>query len=272
MTRWSSHGARRQGYRHSSPTCRCLWIRPFDIVATEPVAQSRDGGIRTGSAVARRRGTGAANKLERRREAREQRQRVARHRRWRKRSLIGASVLAVVGGIAALIVVWIVSSMPSAEVAARRVRVDDEGRLHVRVGEPITYENVPPASGAPLPPLPRRTGFTKSRSRKACGCTIWSTAPSRCCIDARLIATEIVPQIEAIYENLPNGAFGEVKLIAMPYAGLAPKFMLVAWHWQEPMDIFEPEPGARVLPRLHRPRTRASPVVSAIRRALRHSQ
>ncbi len=190
--------------------------------------------------MARRRGTSAADKLERRREAREQRQRAARQRRWRRRLLIGAGVAIVVGGVAALIVVLVVSSMPSAEIAARRVRIDDEGRLHVPVGTPTEYEHVPPASG-PHYPITAPYGVYEEPVEEG----LWVhnlehgaiAVLYRCQIDC----DEIVPQMEAIYEDLPNAAFGEVKLIALPYAGLVPKFMLVAWHWQEAMDSFEPE-------------------------------
>ena len=112
VRRWSSVILRR---------CPVLWSRVSEVAAAASVAQSRTRGIKGGSAVARRGRTRAAEKLERRREAREQRQRAARQRRWRQRLLIGAGVTLVVGGVAALIVLLVVSSMPSAEVAARRV-------------------------------------------------------------------------------------------------------------------------------------------------------
>ena len=211
-----------------------------EVAATASVAQSRTRGIKGGSAVARRGGTRAADKLERRRDAREQRQRAARHRRWRKRLLIGAGVALVVGGVAALIVLLVVSSIPSAEIAARRVRIDDEGRLHVPVGTATEYENVPPASG-PHYPITAPYGVYEEPVEEG----LWVhnlehgaiAVLYRCQTDC----DEVVPQMEAIYEDLPNAAFGEVKLIAFPYAGLVPKFMLVAWHWQEPMDSFDPE-------------------------------
>ena len=190
--------------------------------------------------MARRRGTRAADKLERRREARQERQRIARRRRWLRRSLIGGGALLVVGGVAALIVLLIVSNMPSAEVAARRTRIDDEGRLHVPVETPIEYAHVPPASGTHYPITapygvyeePVEEGLWVHNLEHGAIALLY-----RCDADC----DEVVPQIEAIYEDLPNGAFGEVKLIALPYATLVPKFMLVAWHWQEPMDSFEPE-------------------------------
>ena len=190
--------------------------------------------------MARRRGTGAADKLERRREARQERQRIARRRRWLRRSLIGGGALLVVGGVAALIVLLIVSNMPSAEVAARRTRIDDEGRLHVPVGTPIEYAHVPPASGTHYPitapygvyERPVEEGLWVHNLEHGAIALLY-----RCDTDC----DEVVPQLEAIHEDLPNGAFGEVKLIALPYATLVPKFMLVAWHWQEPMDSFDPD-------------------------------
>ena len=149
-------------------------------------------------------------------------------------------MLLAVGGVAVLIAVFVISSMPSAEVAARRVRIDDEGRLHVPVGQPITYANVPPASGTHYPisapygvfEEPVEEGLWVHNLEHGAIALLY-----RCDTDC----DEVVPQIEEIYEELPNAAFGEVKLIAMPYPGLAPKFMLVAWHWQEPMDSFEPD-------------------------------
>ncbi|MCY3783797.1 MAG: DUF3105 domain-containing protein [Chloroflexi bacterium] len=190
--------------------------------------------------MARRRGTRAAVKLERRREARQERQRIARRRRWIRRSLISGGVLLVVGGVAALIVLLIVSNTPSAEVAARRVRIDDEGRLHVPVGTPIEYANVPPASGTHYPitapygvyERPVEEGLWVHNLEHGAIALLY-----RCDTDC----DEVVPELENIYADLPNAAFGEVKLIALPYAGLVPKYMLVAWHWQEPMDSFDPD-------------------------------
>lgn len=149
-------------------------------------------------------------------------------------------MLLAVGGVTALIVVLIVTSMPSAEVAARRIRVDDEGRLHVPVGTPIEYANVPPASGTHYPitapygvyERPVEEGLWVHNLEHGAIALLY-----RCDTDC----DEVVPPIEAIYDELPNAAFGEVKLIAMPYASLVPKYMLVAWHWQEPMDSFDPD-------------------------------
>ncbi|MCY3912462.1 MAG: DUF3105 domain-containing protein [Chloroflexi bacterium] len=190
--------------------------------------------------MARRRGTRAAVKLERRREARHERQRIARRRRWLRRSLIGGGVLLAVGGVAALIVLLIVSNTPSAEVAARRIRIDDEGRQHVPVGTPIEYASVPPASGTHYPitapygvyERPVEEGLWVHNLEHGAIALLY-----RCDTDC----DEVVSQLEAIHEDLPDGAFGEVKLIALPYAGLVPKYMLVAWHWQEPMDSFDPD-------------------------------
>ena len=211
-----------------------------EVAATASVAQSRTRRIKGGGLVARPRGTRAADKLERRREAREQRQRAARQRRWRKRLLVGAGVALVVGGVAALIVLLVVSSIPSAEIAARRVRIDDEGRLHVPVGTATEYENVPPASG-PHYPITAPYGVYEEPVEDGLWVHNLEHGAIALLYQCQTDCGEVVPQMEAIYEDLPIAAFGEVKLIAFPYAGLVPKFMLVAWHWQEPMDSFDPE-------------------------------
>ena len=184
--------------------------------------------------------TSGESKLERRREARERRQRVGRRARLRRRCLIGAGLLVAVGGIAVLIVVLTVANSADSGLAERRIRLSDEGRGHVAVGLPVTYQNNPPASGIHFPTtavygVHRNTiepGFWVHNLEHGAIVLLY-----RCDTDC----DDVVRLIEMVYTELPKGAFGEVKFVATPYGGLVPKYMLTAWRWQEPMDEFEPD-------------------------------
>ena len=134
---------------------------------------------------------------------------------------------------------------------------------HVPVGTPIQYANVPPASGTHFPitapygvyERPVEEGLWVHNLEHGAIALLY-----RCVTDC----DEVVPPIEAIYGDLPNAAFGEVKLIALPYASLVPKYMLVAWHWQEPMDSFDPDRVREFYPRLRGPRTRGCAVAPLV--------
>ena len=151
--------------------------------------------------------------------------------------MVGIGVV-VVGLIAALLAVLIVSDSSESPSGNIRLRLDDEGRGHVAAGSPITYENIPPASGPHyLVPAP----YGVYRDEAAEGAWVHSLEHGaivllyRCDVDCN----EVVPTMETIYRTLPVGAFGEVKFLATPYRGLVPKYMLVAWRWQEQMEYLD---------------------------------
>lgn len=190
--------------------------------------------------VAGRRKTSAESKLERRREARERRQQAGRRARWRRRCLIGSGLVVGAGIIPALIVVLMVANSTDSGLVEPRIRLSDEGRGHVTIGSPLTYQNNPPASGVHFPTtaaygVHRNTidpGFWVHNLEHGAIVLLY-----RCDTDCE----DVVPPIEIVYKELPVGAFGEIKFVATPYVGLVPKYMLTAWRWQEPLDEFEPD-------------------------------
>ncbi len=149
-------------------------------------------------------------------------------------------MIVVVGGIAALIVLLIVANSPNPDAVGSRIRLDDEGRGHLDIGAATTYQNNPPASG---PHFPSTAAYGVYRDVIEPGFWIHNLEHGAIVLLYRCDADcdDVVQPIETIYEELPDGAFGEVKLVATPYEGLVPKYMLVAWRWQEPLEDFDPE-------------------------------
>ena len=48
-----------------------------------------------------------------------------------------------------------------------------------------------------------------------------------------------VNQTRDLFDELPDGNFGEVKLVATPYERAPTEFTLLAWGWQEDLDEFD---------------------------------
>ncbi len=46
-------------------------------------------------------------------------------------------------------------------------------------------------------------------------------------------------EIRKLYRSLPDGLFGEVKLVATPYDRVTAAYTLLAWGWQEDLDEFD---------------------------------
>ena len=149
-------------------------------------------------------------------------------------------MIVIVGGIAALIVLLIVANSPDPDADASRIRLDDEGRGHVSLGSAISYQNNPPASG---PHFPSTSAYGVYRDTIQEGFWVHNLEHGAIVLLYRCDADcdQVVPPIEAMYAELPNGSFGEVKLVATPYAGLVSTYMLIAWRWQEPFDEFDPD-------------------------------
>ncbi len=175
-------------------------------------------------------------KIYRLRIARQARQHAAKKKRRTRITIslvIGTVVLAaVVLGIRAL------GQGPSAE-APDRIRIADEGRKHLSEGSNPTYSASPPASGAHYPVWSRYGVF-----REPVDPGYWVHNLEHGAIVLLYSCTEncdtVAAKIEEVYGSLPNGDFGEVKLVATPYAGeFEGTFMLIAWTWQESFEIFD---------------------------------
>ena len=178
----------------------------------------------------------AHEKLDRRRIARQARQRAARKKRRTRiivSLIIGTLVLtAIVLGIRAL------GQGPVAETADR-IRITDEGRKHVSEGSNPTYSTNPPASGDHYPVWSRYGVFREPVEpgywvhNLEHGAIVLLYSCSNNC-------DTVVAKIEEVYSSLPNGAFGEIKMVATPYVGeYKGRNMLIAWPWQEPFEIFD---------------------------------
>ena len=186
--------------------------------------------------MTQRQPSSADEKLDRRRLVRQARQHAAKKKRRTRiivSLIIGTVVLAaVVLGVRAL------GQGPRTE-APDRIRIADEGRKHVSEGSNPTYEANPPASGPHYPVWSRYGVF-----REPVDPGYWVHNLEHGAIVLLYSCSDncdtVVAEIEDVYESLPNGAFGEIKLVATPYAGeFKGTFMLIAWTRQEPFEIFD---------------------------------
>ena len=182
--------------------------------------------------------TRAEQKRDRRREARRQRQSSARHARVARAAIISTVSLLAIGGIAVGLFFGLRAldqGTPSA-----RIQLEDEGRQHIAVGTEPEHANIPPASGQHWPTTvaygihdePVTPGMWVHNLEHGATVLLY-----RCDADCE----QVREQIETVYAGLRDGAFDERKFVATPYEPLASKFMLVAWRWQEPFDVFDAE-------------------------------
>ena len=172
----------------------------------------------------------------RRRAARAERQRSARL--MRRLRLAGLAVLGT-GVVAALAVLVIALGRGPDTDAPQRNRIENEGRQHVPEGSVVEHEADPPASGDHYPVWSRYGVFDEPVNPG-----YWVHNLEHGAIVLLYTCTEDCEQVRAeinqVYASLPDGAFGEVKLLATPYEGdFGSRFMLIAWDWQEPFDEFD---------------------------------
>ncbi len=178
----------------------------------------------------------AQEKLDRRRGARRERQRSGR----RQRRVRLAAFALVAAAFVALVVVLIVvmTGANGGETVAGRVRMPAEGRDHVATGSDLGNRQLPPASGPHYGVTSRYGVF---RDPIPAGAWVHNLEHGavvllyRCDEDCEAVAD----QIDEVFQRLPDGRFGEVKLVATPFEPLESKFMLVAWRWQEAFDEFD---------------------------------
>lgn len=172
------------------------------------------------------------------------RQRAERKRRTLRRWMAIAVALAGALGLATWAVIAVVTrgSDEPPEVAAavsQRYRVDDEGREHTTQGAPITYKHYPPSSGSHYPQPSAYGVFTEPVPEGAWVHNLEHggiVVLFKCVADCEVKAGEIRP----IYDRLPKGAFGEVKLLAAPYDRGLTDYTLLGWGWQEDLEMLDP--------------------------------
>ena len=178
---------------------------------------------------------------------------MAARRRSRKkggaaRSLLpGWAVAALLfAGVIAVVVVLAFSLFgepePESEAArnavSERQQVPSEGAAHVDEGSPINYGHYPPSSG-PHYGRPSTYGVFDEPVPEGAwvhnlehgAVVLLFKCPEGC--ESR------IEQIEDLFDRLPNGAFGQVKLVAAPYDRAPTEFTLLAWGWQEDLDDFD---------------------------------
>jgi len=181
--------------------------------------------------------TAAEARRARRRAAREERQRAART--MRRLRMAGVTVLGA--GVAAALAVLVIALGRGPDTdAPQRIRVTNDGRQHVAEGSVVEHAADPPASGDHYPVWSRYGVFDEPVNPG-----YWVHNLEHGAIVLLYTCTDDCEQVRSdinrVYASLPDGAFGEVKLLATPYEGdFGSRFMLIAWNWQEPFDEFDP--------------------------------
>lgn len=118
--------------------------------------------------------------------------------------------------------------------------VPNEGAVHVQEGSPITYQHYPPASGTHYPRWARYgvyqntipEGYWVHNLEHGAIVVLY-----KCTDDCAAKAAEI----EQLYRQLPNGKYGEVKLVALPYDNMQTTYAVVAWDRIDEFDEWDPE-------------------------------
>jgi hypothetical protein len=120
--------------------------------------------------------------------------------------------------------------------------VTNEGAGHVNVGEPLTFAHTPPSSGKHYPSA-QPPGIYRQEVQEG----FWVHSLEHGYIVAAVKCTTdcdaIFGQLEAVYNDLPESQFGNVKFIATPYSkpatdGDAP-ITLLAWGYEQKMDTVD---------------------------------
>ena len=158
----------------------------------------------------------------------------------RRLRLAGLTVLGA--GVVAALAVFVIALGRGPEVdAPERIRIENEGRRHVAEADGATHQADPPASGDHYSVWSRYGVFEEPVDPG-----FWVHNLEHGAIVLLYRCTDDCAQVRAdigkVYASLPDGAFGEVKLLATTYEGdFGSRFMLIAWNWQEPFDEFDAE-------------------------------
>ncbi len=123
------------------------------------------------------------------------------------------------------------------------VAVADEGAGHVNDGEVLTFQHIPPSSGAHYPSAQPAGIYPQQEINEG----YWVHSLEHGYIVALVNCTDncgpVFDQLEDIYNNvLKDSAFGNVKFVATKYSkpftnGPAPLVMLVAWNHEMEVPV-----------------------------------
>ena len=179
---------------------------------------------------------------ERRQQIRQQRrdQDEQQHQRERRRDImlmVGAVivVLALAAGLAYYL--YQQSNIQMGDEIA------DEGREHVAIGTPVTYQHNPPASGTHFPQAqpygvydaPVLEGFWVHNLEHGGVVLLFACDGDAC--------KQTADQIRPLFEKLPKSRWDNVKFVAVPYtktdSQMTTPFMLVAWDRQLPLQTLD---------------------------------
>lgn len=153
--------------------------------------------------------------------------------------MAGLALLGIVATATVILVSRVPPESPAVKAAvSKRYSVPDEGANHVEQGSPITYKHYPPSSGphygAPaqygVQAVPVPEGAWVHNLEHGAIVLLY-----KCAGDCEQKAK----QIRDLYERLPVGAFGSVKLVAAPYERGPTAYTLLAWGWQEDLEVFD---------------------------------
>ena len=151
-------------------------------------------------------------------------------------------VVAVVAIVVALVFSQFGEQDPESAAAAKavseRYEIPTEGAAHVDQDSPITYDHYPPSSG---PHYGRPAVYRVSDTPVPEGSWVHNLEHGAIvllfkCGDG---CETRVKQIQDLFDRLPDGNFGEVKMVATPYDRAPTEFTLLAWGWQEDLDEFD---------------------------------
>jgi hypothetical protein len=103
----------------------------------------------------------------------------------------------------------------------------DEGNTHVGDGEPITYKNYPPSSGTHYN-SPSDAGFYDTTLAE--GNFVHSLEHGYIVLYYKPdIPAATKQQLKDLMTQLPNGKYGKVKLVIVPYTNMSTPLAIAAW-------------------------------------------
>jgi hypothetical protein len=166
----------------------------------------------------------------------ERKQRIDASRRSQqiqRRLLIGFGILVLVGIVG--LVVWM--AMGSRESIGRSVPL--EGATHVDEGSLITYQSVPPTSGAHYPVTapygvsdrPIEPGYFVHNLEHGGIVVLYNCDPA---------CPDIVTSLRQAFVDLPRSKlFNRVKLVVTPYSAMPHKIAYLAWGRVDEEDTYD---------------------------------
>lgn len=199
------------------------------------MAQTKDSRPATKGVGDAGRGTGATQKITaaERRAQRAAEAKAMQQRKQRRNLLIGA---------AGAVVLLLIAGYFIREAAINQnigTAVANEGQGHVNTGDALTFTHIPPSSGKHYP-----TAQPPGIYRQEVPEGFWVHSLEHGYIVVLVKCTTdcdaVYNQLEALYRELPESQFGNVKFVVTPYSkpytdGEAP-ITLLAWGYEQKLD------------------------------------